>query len=110
PVLKEAEVIDEADIPLADRRNMVYMGTLVTGGQGLGIVVATGRFTEIGKLQAMIGETVAPQTPMERQLNAIGNQLVWLCGAICGAVFTVGVLRGAALALMAKTTISLAVA
>ena len=72
--------------------------------------MATGRFTEIGKLQAMIGETAAPQTPMERQLNTIGNQLVWVCGAVCGVVFTGGIVRGAALALIAKTTISLAVA
>jgi len=110
PVLKETGVIQKADMPLADRKNIVYMGTLVTGGQGSGIVVATGRFTEIGKLQAMISETVAPQTPMEKQLNTIGNQLVWVTGAICGLVFLTGVIRRAALALIAKTTISLAVA
>jgi len=110
PVLKDPQVIEEANIPLADRKNIVYTGTLVTGGQGRGIVVATGRFTEIGKLQAMIGETIAPQTPMEKQLNTIGNQLVWVCGAICGLVFVTGVIRQAAIALIAKTTISLAVA
>ncbi len=110
PVFKEAEVIDEADIPLADRKNIVYMGTLVTGGEGRGIVVATGLLTEIGKLQAMIGETIAPQTPMEKQLNIIGNQLVWLSGALCALVFITGVIRRTALALITKTTISLAVA
>jgi Ca2+-transporting ATPase len=110
PVLKEAEVIEEADIPIADRKNSLYMGTLVTGGQGRGIVVATGRFTEIGKLQAMIGQTAAPLTPMERQLNTIGSQMVWLSGALCGLVFITGVLRRTALALISKTTISLAVA
>ncbi len=109
-VLKEAELIGEADMPLADRLNIAYMGTLVTGGTGCGIVVATGRSTEIGKLQAMIGKTLAPQTPMERQLNTIGNQLVWVCGAVCGLVFIVGLIRLEALALIAKTTISLAVA
>ena len=61
PVLKKTEMIEETDTPISDRKNMVYMGTLVTGGQGLAVVVATGRFTEIGKLQAMIGETVAPR-------------------------------------------------
>jgi len=110
PVLKEAEVIEEADIPLADRKNTLYMGTLVTGGQGRGIVVATGRFTEIGKLQAMIGQTIAPLTPMERQLNTIGSQMVWLSGALCALVFITGVIRRTALALISKTTISLAVA
>jgi Ca2+-transporting ATPase len=110
PVLKETDVIEKADMPLADRKNIVYMGTLVTGGQGSGIVVATGRLTEIGKLQAMISETVAPQTPMEKQLNTIGNQLVWITGAICGLVFITGIIRRAGLSLIAKTSISLAVA
>jgi Ca2+-transporting ATPase len=103
-------MIERADVALADRKNIVYMGTLVSGGLGSGIVVATGRFTEIGKLQAMIGETISPQTPMERQLNIIGNQLVWVCGAVCGLVFMVGLLRRIAFAMIAKTTISLAVA
>ena len=110
PVLKKAQSLVRADTPLADRKNMVYMGTLVTGGQGLAVVVATGRFTEIGKLQAMIGETVAPQTPMEKQLNTVGNQLVWASGAICTLVFMMGLLRRTALVPILKTTISLAVA
>jgi Ca2+-transporting ATPase len=109
-VLKKAQLVEGADIPLADRKNMVYMGTLVTGGQGLAVVVATGRFTEIGKLQAMIGETIAPQTPMEKQLNTVGNQLVWASGAICSLVFMMGLLRQTAFVLILKTTISLAVA
>ena len=110
PVLKQSELVGEAVTPISDRFNIVYMGTLVTGGKGRGIVVETGFSTEIGKLQALIGETSAPQTPMERELNAIGNQLVWVCGAVCGLVFLVGVIRREALALIAKTTISLAVA
>ena len=92
-MLKDAQVIEGADSALADRKNMVYAGTLVTGGQGLAVVVATGRFMEIGKLQEMIGETEAPRTPMERQLNTVGNQLVWACASICGLVFMMGLMR-----------------
>jgi len=109
-VFKEARVLEQADIPLADRRNICYMGTLVTGGQGLGVVVATGCFTQLGRLQTMIGETAAPQTPMERQLNTVGNQLVWACGAVCGMVLLMGLMRRTPLAAILKTTISLAVA
>jgi Ca2+-transporting ATPase len=109
-VFKEAQVLEEVDIPLADRKNICYMGTLVTAGQGLAVVVATGRFTQIGKLQAMIGETIAPQTPMEKQLDSVGNQLVWACGAVCGLVFLMGLMRRTALSAIFKTTISLAVA
>ena len=110
PVLKKTEMVKDPNTPISDRKNMVYMGTLVTGGQGLAVVVATGRFTEIGKLQAMIGETVSPQTPMEKQLNTVGNQLVWVSGAICGLVFMMGLMRRTPLGLILKTTISLAVA
>ncbi len=98
------------DIPLADRINMVYMGTLVTGGQGLAVVVATGRFTEIGKIQTLIGEAKPPETPMERQLSRMGTQLVIIGGAVCGVVFVIGLLRGYGLLQMLKTSISLAVA
>lgn len=98
------------DIPLADRINMVYMGTLVTGGQGIAVVVATGRFTEIGKIQILVGEAKPPETPMERQLNRMGSQLVLICGAVCGVVFVIGLIRGYGLLQMLKTSISLAVA
>ncbi|MCL4456667.1 MAG: cation-transporting P-type ATPase, partial [Nitrospirae bacterium] len=93
------------DIPLADRINMVYMGTLVTGGQGLAVVVATGRFTEIGKIQTLIGEAKPPETPMERQLSRMGTQLVIIGGAVCGVVFVIGLLRGYGLLQMLKTSI-----
>lgn len=98
------------EIPLADRTNMIYMGTLVTGGQGLAVVVATGRFTEIGKIQTLAGEARTPETPMERQLHKIGTQLAIISSAICGVVFAVGILRGYGLFQMLKVSISLAVA
>jgi Ca2+-transporting ATPase len=100
----------QSDIPLADRINMVYMGTLVTGGQGVAIVVATGKFTEIGKIQLLVGEARTPETPMERQLNHMGTQLVLISGAVCGTVFIIGLIRGYGFLQMLKTSISLAVA
>ena len=100
----------QSDIPLADRINMVYMGTLVTGGQGIAVVVATGKFTEIGKIQILVGEARTPETPMERQLNHMGTQLVLISGAVCGIVFVIGLMRGYGLLQMLKTSISLAVA
>ncbi|MCX7794147.1 MAG: cation-transporting P-type ATPase [Thermodesulfovibrionales bacterium] len=118
PVLKTHEVIKSNGsepgshkyVPLADRINMVYRGTLVTGGQGLGVVVATGSFTEIGKIQTLISEVRAPETPMERQLRKISGQLVFIGMAVCGLVFLIGILRGYGLLQMLKTSISLAVA
>lgn len=111
PASKMAEVIVSDDnIPLADRTNMVYMGTLVTGGQGLAVVVATGRYTEIGMIQILVGETRPPQTPMEKQLDTIGTQIVIICGGVCGIVFIAGILRGYGFLHMLRSAISLAVA
>ncbi len=113
PVVKSAGMLKlegAGDIPLADRLNMVYMGTLVTGGQGIAVVVATGRFTEIGKIQALVGEAKHPETPMEQQLNRMGSQLVLIGGAVCGIVFLIGLIRGYGFLQMLKTSISLAVA
>ncbi len=98
------------DIPLADRINMVYMGTLVTGGQGMAVVVATGAYTEVGKIQTLVGEAKPPETPMERQLSRMGTQLVIIGGAVCGIAFVIGLIRGYGFLQMLKTSISLAVA
>src|SRR5208283_952450 len=110
PVMKTLLPTAETDIPLGDRRNMVYMGTLVTGGQGLAVVVATGKFTEIGKIQILVGEATTPETPMERQLDKMGSQLVFICSGVCGIVFFIGLLRGYGFLQMLKTSISPAVA
>jgi Ca2+-transporting ATPase len=110
PVHKTTAPVTGTDVPLADRVNMVYMSTLVTGGQGVAVVVATGRFTEIGRIQTLAGEAQTPDTPMERQLEQMSTQLVLLSGAVCGLVFGIGVLRGYGLMTMLTSAISLAVA
>ena len=110
PVLKTAETLTAQDLPLAERANMVYRGTLVTGGQGLAVVVATGQLTEMGRIQNLVGETTVPQTPMEQQLDRAGGQLVLLSSGVCGVVFALGLMRGYGVVQMLKTSISLAVA
>ena len=110
PVIKSAKALDDEDVPLADRTNMVYMGTLVTGGQGLAVVVTTGKHTEIGRIQTLVGEAQPPETPLERQLDHMGTQLVFISGAVCGLVFLIGLLRGYGFLQMLKTSIALAVA
>ena len=110
PSGKAADWVGGIEVPLADRMNMVYMGTLVTGGSGLAIIVATGRNTEIGIIQALVGETRAPETPMQKQLGKLGNQMVLLSVAICVAVLFIGVARGYGLLQMLKSAVSLAVA
>ncbi len=110
PVIKYSEPLVKRDIPLADRINTAYMGTLVTGGQGLAVVVGTGKYTELGRVQGMVGEAKSPRSPMVKQLDRLGNQLVLIGGGVCGLVFVVGLLRGYGLLQILRSAISLAVA
>ncbi|MEA5506294.1 HAD-IC family P-type ATPase [Halotia wernerae UHCC 0503] len=110
PIPKNTELLSKQDIPLGDRVNMVYMGTLVTGGQGLAVVVATGKFTEMGRIHTLVSESQMPETPMQKQLDQAGSQLVVVSGAVCAVVFGIGLLRGYGVIQMLKSSISLAVA
>lgn len=110
PVNKKAEITLPAEIALGDRLNMAYMGTVVTMGKGLGVVVATGMLTEIGVIAASIRDTGQQKTPLERRLDQLGRWLVLFCGIIVTAVALLGWLRGAPFQEMFLTGISLAVA
>lgn len=108
PVYKSARTLSGGAIPVGDRVNMAFMGTLVTGGQGLAVVFATGSGTQIGQLQLLLHQTRAPQTPIERQLGRMGDQLVIMCCGVCGVVFLIGFLRGYGFLAMLRMSISLA--
>jgi Ca2+-transporting ATPase len=109
-VAKTLASLANANVPLADRHNMVYAGTLVSGGQGRAVVVATGRYTEMGLIQALVESAEPPETPLQQQLGTMGRQLVLLSSAVCGLVFGIGLLQGYGVLEMLKTAISLAVA
>ncbi|WP_052055304.1 cation-transporting P-type ATPase [Myxosarcina sp. GI1] len=109
-VLKTCKTLSKPDIPLAERINMVYRGTFVTSGWGLGVVVATGQQTEMGRIQALVGETTIAPTPLEKQLDRAGGQLVLLSSAVCLIVLALGIIRGYGFLEMLKTAIALAVA
>lgn len=110
PIAKNHTFQASNETALGDRLNMVYMGTMVTGGSGKAMVVATGRYTEIGKIQELVGEAQSPDTPMQKQIDEMGMQLALFSSAICGVVFAVGLLRGRPLLEMLMSAISLAVA
>ncbi|MBS3964601.1 MAG: cation-transporting P-type ATPase [Methylomonas sp.] len=110
PVAKDCDFQASHETALGDRRNMAYMGTVVTGGSGKAVVVATGSHTEIGKIQALVGEAQAPETPMQKQIDTLGMQLAMFSSAVCVLVFGIGVLRGRPMLEILLSTISLAVA
>jgi calcium-translocating P-type ATPase len=92
PVGKQAEAV-KVDAALADRRSMAWSGTLVAGGRAVGIVVATGAETEIGRISRMLGEVESLTTPLIRQIDRFGRQITLLLLAIT----TVTVIAGIAL-------------
>lgn len=110
PVTKSAAPLTRADVPLGDRVNMVYRGSVVTGGSGIAIVVATGGRTEVGRIHRLVDATVAPETPLQRQLDVLGGQLVWITLAASGLIFGAGWLRGIALTQLLRSSLSAAVA
>lgn len=99
-----------APAPLAERSNMVYRGTTVLAGSGVGLAVGVGARTEMGAVQALTRGAARPQTPMQRQLDHLGKQLVWAGLAACAGVFVLGLARGYRPLAMFKTALSLAIA
>jgi len=110
PVRKTKSTLRKVRLPLADRSNMVYGGTLVVGGSGAGVVVAVGCASEIGRVRKMLADVETPPTVIEKQLEGLGKTLVFVSGALCLVFFVVGVLRGRGFIEMLKTSIALAVA
>jgi P-type Ca2+ transporter type 2C len=110
PVPKSLASLRKKVLPLADRSNLVFMGTTVAGGSGRALVVATGAHTQLGLVSAMVGQACAPTTPLQRQLEGLGRKLVVLSLGVCGLVFAVGLLRGYGLVPMIRSSISLAIA
>lgn len=98
------------DTPLADRANMIYLGTHVSGGSGSAVVVATGLQTELGAIQRLAEGHKPPPTPMEDELDRLGTRLAVACGALCAGVFGIGLLRGMPRLPLLQSAVSLAVA
>jgi Ca2+-transporting ATPase len=110
PVDKVAERLPGGELPLGDRRNMVYMGTTVSYGRGQIAVTATGMQTEIGAIATMIQAVGQEATPLQRRLDQLGRVLAAAALAIVAVIFIVGLLRGEELKLMFLTAVSMAVA
>ncbi len=110
PVPKITDVLLREKLDLGDRKNIAYMGTIITRGRGQGVVVATGMHTEMGQIAGMIQAVSEEQTPLQRRLEQLGRYLVVICLVICAAVVATGVWRGEAPYRMFLAGISLAVA
>jgi P-type Ca2+ transporter type 2C len=109
PVDKEIQELTEENLPLGDRINQAYKGTMVTNGRGKGLVVSTGMNTEIGKIARML-QVSDPTTPLQKRMTDFGKKLSYLILFICAILFGIGMLRGEDPMKMLLLSISLAVA
>lgn len=94
PVQKDASLRLEADVPLGDRKNTAFMGTLVSSGRGSGLVIGTGMRTQIGRIAEMLQQMDTEPTPLQKRLDYLGKILGWAALAVCALVFAVGWMRG----------------
>ncbi len=101
PVTKFIDLIQlkegEKDVPLGDRKNMLYMGSTVVYGRGTAVITATGMDTEMGKIADALQQAQEGQTPLQRKLAQLSKILTWLVLGICLVVFAVQVLRAGSL-------------
>jgi len=110
PTKKENTILKEENIPLAERKNMVYAGTIVTRGHAKAMVAATGMKTEFGKIAQMIGEVEPEKTPLEKRLEKVGRILGIGSLVVCALASFLGILRGYPILQMFLWGVSLAVA
>ena len=109
-VEKSAAALKESQVPLAAQSNMVFSGTLVTGGRGLCVVTAAGMDTELGKIAGLMNETAEKRTPLEISLDRFSGKLAAGILAVCVVVFWMDVYRGAPLIDAVMFSVALAVA
>jgi Ca2+-transporting ATPase len=109
PVIKQTDALD-ADTVLGDRSNMAYSSTLVTYGTGVGVVVAIGRNTEIGKINEMIAEADVLETPLTQSIARFSKVLLYVILSLAALTFVVGLVRGERWVDMFMAAVALAVA
>lgn len=97
PVNKFIDIINlkdtEKDVPLGDRKNMMYMGSSVVYGRGRAVVTATGMDTEMGKIAGALAQAQDGQTPLQKKLTQLSKILSFIVIGICAVIFAIGIIR-----------------
>lgn len=108
PVSKSSDVV-ERDVPVTERGNMAWMGTVVTGGMGTGVIVATGSDTEIGKIAEELGAKDTVVTPIQRNVTRLAHFVAFVAVGAIALIVVLGVIRGQDLVEMITVAIAIAV-
>ena len=109
PTHKEAAALPEVTA-LADRRNMVYLGTIAVAGRAMALVVATGMQTELGRIAGLLEHQPVEPTPLQKRLSELGRKLLIVCLGIVAIIFFLQLARGGNLVDVFLAAVSLAVA
>jgi Ca2+-transporting ATPase len=107
---KQPHKLNADDLVIGDRQNMLFKNTLVTRGVGRGLVVATGKSTEMGRIAQLLHTEPNVKTPLQQRLSVFGRYLAIAVIVICALIFGAGLVQGQPVILMLLTAISLAVA
>ena len=99
-----------AETPMPERVSMAYKGTAVTRGTAEAVVAATGLATELGRITALVEEAEQDRSPLEKQLERLSRQLIWVTLVLAGLITVAGIVTGNELLLMVEAGIALAVA
>jgi len=94
PAEKDALAILTKNTPLAERKNMAYSGSMITSGKARGVVVATGKNTEIGKIANILSNSKKEQTPLQKSIDKIGKIITWTVVAVCVVIFSIELISG----------------
>jgi P-type Ca2+ transporter type 2C len=110
PVEKDASQVMAGDAAIADRVNMVFMGTAAVAGKGRGVVTAIGMSTELGRIAGFLKTEEREATPLQKRLAELGRVLIIACLVLVAIIFILQLLRGNRLAETFLMAVSLAVA
>jgi Ca2+-transporting ATPase len=94
PVDKISHRLSGSNLPLGDRRNMAYMGTVVTYGRGEAVITETGMKTELGRIASMLQSVGREPTPLQRRLAQLGRGFAGAALVIVAIVFVLGLCVG----------------
>ncbi|MBT2720712.1 calcium-translocating P-type ATPase, SERCA-type [Bacillus sp. ISL-46] len=110
PVSKHIEILTNPNPGIGDMENIAFMGTMITRGSGIGVVIATGMKTAMGQIADLLQNAEAQDTPLQRRLEQLGKILIIVALLLTVLVVVVGVLRGHDIYEMFLAGVSLAVA
>ena len=109
PVEKDATAVLAENVPLAERKNMIFSGCTISYGTGMAVVTATGMDTEMGRIANLLNNEQETMTPLQLKLNQLGKYLGALAIVACAIIFVIGLMDGQDPLELFMTAVSLAV-